>query len=39
MLQRMAAAYEKLAEMAKSFSSDTTPADRAADPTKSRPDD
>jgi hypothetical protein len=39
MLQRMAAAYEKLAELAKSFSSDTTPTDSAADPTKSRPDD
>ena len=39
MMQRMAAAYEKLAEMAKSFSNDTTPADSAADPTKSRPDD
>ncbi len=38
MLQRMAAAYEKLAEMAKSFSSDTTEADRAAG-SKSSPED
>ena len=39
LLAYMAAAYEKLAERAKIFSSDTTSADRAADPTKSRPDD